>query len=79
MALEWEGLPHSPYLPDIASSDYHLIRAMVNFMQYKEFWNKIDLKHEIDEFLTSNNRQFWENGIVSLRESSLIMKMIILI
>jgi [histone H3]-lysine36 N-dimethyltransferase SETMAR len=33
--LDWEVLPHPPYSPDIAPSDYHLFRAMDNFMQNK--------------------------------------------
>jgi [histone H3]-lysine36 N-dimethyltransferase SETMAR len=35
MELGWEVLPHPPYSPDIAPSDYHLFRAMDNFMQNK--------------------------------------------
>jgi [histone H3]-lysine36 N-dimethyltransferase SETMAR len=35
MELDWEVLPHPPYSPDIAPSDYHLFRAMDNFMQNK--------------------------------------------
>ena len=28
--LNWEILPHPPYSPDIALSDYHLFRSMHN-------------------------------------------------
>jgi hypothetical protein len=31
--VNWEVLPHPPYSPGIAPSDYHLFRAMDNFMQ----------------------------------------------
>jgi [histone H3]-lysine36 N-dimethyltransferase SETMAR len=63
-----EVLPHPPYSPDIAPSDYHLFRAMDNFMQNKEFRNGDELKQEVDKFLTSRNRQFWEAGIDSLTD-----------
>jgi [histone H3]-lysine36 N-dimethyltransferase SETMAR len=58
MELDWEVLPHPPYSPDIAPSDYHLFRAMDNFMQNKEFHNDDELKQEVDKFLTSRIRQF---------------------
>ena len=29
-SLRWEALPHPPYWPDIAPSDYHLFRALKN-------------------------------------------------
>jgi [histone H3]-lysine36 N-dimethyltransferase SETMAR len=68
MELDWEVLPHPPYSPDIAPSDYHLFRAMDNFMQNKEFRNDDELKQEVDKFLTSRTRQFWEADIDSLRD-----------
>lgn len=68
MELDWEVLPHPPYSPDIAPSDYHLFRAMDNFMQNKEFRNDDELKQEVDKFLTSRTRQFWEAGIDSLKD-----------
>ena len=33
---------------------------MDNFMQNKEFRNDDELKQEVDKFLTSRTRQFWE-------------------
>lgn len=41
---------------------------MDNFMQKKQFRNDDELKHEVDKFLTSRNREFWEEGIDSLRD-----------
>ncbi len=68
MELDWEVLPYLPYSPDIAPSDYHLFRAMDNFVQNKEFYNDDELKQEVDKFLTSWTRQFWEVGIDSLKD-----------
>jgi hypothetical protein len=28
--LDWEILPHPPYTPDLASSDYYLFRSVSN-------------------------------------------------
>ena len=30
--LGWEVLMHSPYIPDLAASDYHLFRPLQNFL-----------------------------------------------
>jgi hypothetical protein len=39
-------------------------------MQNKEFRNDDELKQEVDKFLTSRTRQFWEGSVVSLRDRS---------
>jgi len=35
--FNWEVLPHSPYSPDIASSDYHLFRSMTHGLSEQHF------------------------------------------
>ena len=43
--LQWQVLPHPPYSPDIAPSDFHLLRSMAHgladqrFHSYKEAKN----------------------------------------
>ena len=37
--LGWETLPHPPYSPDIAPSDYRLFRALKNSIRRKQFKN----------------------------------------
>lgn len=36
-ALGWDVLPHPPYLPDIAPSDYHLFRSMTHGLSEQRF------------------------------------------
>lgn len=66
--LDWEILPHPPYSPDISPSDYHLFRSLDNFMRNRQFTDEGALKTALDNFITSRDRQFWENGIESLSE-----------
>ena len=35
--LKWEVLPHPPYSPDIAPSDYHLFRSMTHGLSKQYF------------------------------------------
>ena len=37
LELGWDVLPHPPYSPDIASSDFHLFRSLQNFLNGKNF------------------------------------------
>ena len=42
--LGWEVLPHPPYSPDIAPSDYHLFLSLSNHLMGKEYQNIEDVK-----------------------------------
>lgn len=35
--INWEILPHPPYSPDIAPSDYHLFRSMTHGLEDQQF------------------------------------------
>ena len=40
----WEVLPHPPYSPDLAPSDYHLFRSLRNHLVKKQFDDQAQLK-----------------------------------
>jgi len=42
--LKWEVLPHPPYSPDIAPSDYHLFRSMTHGLSEQHFTSYEDTK-----------------------------------
>ena len=64
--LEWEILPHPPYSPNLAPSDYHLFRSLPNDLVTKRFHYKADLKSDLDVFLSSLSKKFFEEGIMDL-------------
>ena len=37
LELGWEVMPHLPYSPDLAPSDYHLFRSLQNYLNDKKF------------------------------------------
>jgi len=48
--LKWEVLPHPPYSPDIAPSDYYLFRSMTHGLSEQHFTSHEDTKNCIDDW-----------------------------
>jgi [histone H3]-lysine36 N-dimethyltransferase SETMAR len=65
-SLGWETLPHPPYSPDIAPSDYHLFQALKNVLRGKRFANFGEVESELTSFFNSQKPEFWVKGIQSL-------------
>lgn len=64
--LGWEVLPHPPYSPDIAPSDYHLFRALQNHLDGKRYCDYDDVKKDIEDFFQSKSADFYQRGIEQL-------------
>jgi hypothetical protein len=61
-------LPHPPYSPDIAPSDYHLFRSMQNHLAGTRFTSSEEVKNWVDSFLASKDEEFFRHGIRMLPE-----------
>ena len=66
--LSWEVVPHPPYSPDLAPSDYHLFLSLSNDLRDKKFINETDLKIYIQGFFDSKPQEFYARGIHELPE-----------
>jgi histone-lysine N-methyltransferase SETMAR len=62
----WELVPHPPYSPDLAPSDYHLFRSMKNWMRGKEYDDEAELVMDLNAYFASKDQSFFERGIHSL-------------
>ncbi|UYV75351.1 hypothetical protein LAZ67_12003595 [Cordylochernes scorpioides] len=66
--LKWEVLPHPPYSPDIAPSDYYRFRSMQHGLTDQHFSNYDEVKKWIDEWITTKEPAFFRDGIRQLPE-----------
>ncbi|CAF3330102.1 unnamed protein product [Rotaria socialis] len=64
--IGWEFLPHPPYLPDLASSDYHLFRSLHNHLVKKHFDDQAHLKSDLETYFLSLPEKFFEDSILDL-------------
>lgn len=66
LQLGWEILPHPPYSPDLAPSDYHLFRSLQDFLRDKRYDSEEDIKTDLDGFFSSKPEEFYRKGIYDL-------------
>ena len=67
LELGWDILPHPPYSPDLAPSDYFLFRSLQNSLNGKNF-NNDDIKSYLIQFFANKNQKFYERGIMMLKD-----------
>ena len=66
--LNWEVLPHPPYSPDLAPSDYHLFRSMEHSLREKKFRSAAEVENHLKEYFDSKSESFFKRGIEKLQE-----------
>lgn len=63
-----EVLPHPPYSPDLAPTDYHLFKHLASFLSNKIYENQTEVENDFNEFIASRDPTFYSRGIDSLLE-----------
>ena len=64
--LKWNVLPHPPYSPDLAPSDYHLFGPLKEHLGGKRFRNNEEVIQAVQEWLHWQPKDFFLSGIRKL-------------
>ena len=62
----WHVLPHPPYSPDLAPSDYHLFKHLSHFLRGQNFKDRKDVESALKGFFDSQTAEFYKAGIHAL-------------
>lgn len=65
--LGWDLLPHPPYSPDLAPSNFHLFRSLQDSLNGKNFDSLKACKNHLEQFIAQKDATFWENGITHMK------------
>ena len=67
--INWKILPHPPYSPDFALSDYFLFRSMEHTLTIREkrFRNITEVENHLTEYFESKPENFLKNGFEKLQ------------
>jgi len=64
--LKWNVLPHPPYSPDLAPSDYQLFGPLKEHLGGKRFRNNDEVIQDVQEWLRWQPKDFFLSGIRKL-------------
>lgn len=64
--MGWEVLPHPPYSPDLAPSDFHLFGPLKEALRGKRFQDNEDVKKFVGNWLKRQDKEFFAAGIKKL-------------
>ncbi|CAO4378709.1 unnamed protein product [Caenorhabditis nigoni] len=68
MGYGWNLLPHPPYSPDLAPSDYWLFGDMTRAFEGRSFNSRGAVEAALKQYFASRPAGFYRNGIHKLRE-----------
>jgi len=67
--LHFECLPHPPYSPDLAPSDFRMFGPLKEAMGGKKFCSDEEVRHAVHEWLRGLPKEFFSKGIYALCKS----------
>ena len=63
----YEILPHPPYSPDLAPSDFVLFPEMKNPLRGRRFDDRDDVIEEVEQWFAGQSEEFYDGGLRKLR------------
>ena len=64
--LSFDCLPHPPYSPDLAPSDFHVFGPLKEATGCKSFRSDEEVQQAVHEWLHSQSKDFFSRGILAL-------------
>ena len=64
--LGFELLPHPPYSPDLAPSDYFLFADLKRYLSGKKFKTNAEVEAETEAYFKAQSKQYYKTGIERL-------------
>lgn len=64
--LGWTVLPHPPYSPDLAPSDYHLFGNLKKPLRGRRFADVKEMKDAVQQWIKETPKEFFSTGIRNL-------------
>ena len=61
-------LPHPPYSPDLAPSDFYLFPKLKEELRGKQYSSDTEVIEAVEEYLEEQNKQFFCEGIMKLEK-----------
>ena len=65
---KWELLPHPPYSPDLAPSDFYLFAPMKDALRGTRYGSKKELMSALEKWVKAQPKEWFETGIKKLVE-----------
>ena len=66
--LRFELLPHPPYSPGMASSDFYLFPNLKRWLQGQRFSSSKEVKWETDGYFEGLDNSYYKKGIEMLKD-----------
>lgn len=66
--LRYELLPHPPYSPDLAPSDFFLFPNLKRYLRGKRFYSNAEVIAETTEYFASFEKSYYSDGIGKLQD-----------
>ena len=67
-SLGYELLPHPPYSPDMAPSDYYLFPNLKRWLQGKRFHSNEEVILETEDYFAEFDKSYYSKGIKMLKD-----------
>ena len=66
--LSFVLLPHPPYSPDLASSDYYLFSDLKKMLQGRRFYSSEEVITDTNAYFEAKDKSFYKKGIEMLEK-----------